>query len=120
VDLIHKQQQVNNNNMKRLMNLTAALLLLACTSCMAQKTDSLAIGKMTGYVVADSEKGLVIDNPQGHNLILDGELEVGVEYEIVYKILSRGDRVITGQLIKAEHSARENAKRRAALAEFLY
>jgi hypothetical protein len=100
------------------------LIILGClflsTSCVAQKTDTLSVGKMTGFVVGDADNGMFIDNVAvGPDLILDGDLKVGSEYEIVYRILSRRDRVIIAKLIKAEHSARENAKRRAGLLKLL-
>jgi hypothetical protein len=102
--------------MKSIIKLLITFLtFIPLTSCMAQQTDSLSVGRTIGFVVGDAEKGVFVSNSKGPDLIINGDLEIGTEYDIVYRILSRRDRVIVADLIKAEHSAKENSKRRALL-----
>jgi hypothetical protein len=98
--------------------LTLILALLSLTSCKSQET-GLDRGRTTAYVIEVTEKGCIASTDTGKDLVIDGKLEVNVEYDMVYDILSRNERVIRVKLIHAEHSERENLKRRVALAKLL-
>jgi hypothetical protein len=96
------------------------VFILAMTGCVAQKTNPLKRGHTIGKVIEATESTVVVSGGHGRNLIVDGELEAGVEYNLVYDILEeRPDGTLVVKLIAAEESDRQNALNRARLLTLL-
>lgn len=103
--------------MKRLILMLA--LMLTMLSCKAQEVDSLKRGYAIGLVIDSTSTGVIV-NSDGRSLIVDGILENGTEYDLVYDIIQRRpDGVLIVKLVAAEYSARQNAKDRAKLLSLL-
>lgn len=100
--------------MKKLFLMLA--LMLTMMSCKAQDTIApLKRGYAIGLVVEATEVGAVV-NAGGKSLIVNGVLEQGLEYDIVYDIITRRpDGVLVVNLVDAEISAKQNTKDRAKL-----
>lgn len=94
-------------------------LLLTVTGCASQdlRVGPPSVGLVTGTVTQVANGTVTIATSNGPHLELSGELEKGVEYDMVYEITERGTVLIKGILIAAEHSSNENRKRRAKLVE---
>ncbi len=92
-------------------------LMLTMISCGAQnlQVEPIQRGHTIGIVIeADDTKAIV--NAGGRSLIVNGKLEVGIEYDLVYEIIERRpDGVLIVNLVDAEESARQNTKDRAKL-----
>jgi hypothetical protein len=96
------------------------VFILTMTGCVAQKVDSLKRGHTIGKVIEATESIVVVTGTYGRNLVVDGELEVGVEYNLVYDILQeRPDGTLVVKLVAAEESDRQNALNRARLLTLL-
>lgn len=96
-----------------------SLVLVLSVSCKAQDIEPLKRGHTIGIVV-DSDETKAIVNAGGKSLIINGKLDKGIEYDLVYEIVEkRTGGVMVVNLIGAEVSARQNAKNRAELMKLM-
>jgi hypothetical protein len=112
-----EEELVNLNKYKQMKKLILMLVLvLTMVSCMAQNiTDPLKRGHAIGKVIEKTETTAIVTT-QGRSLIVNGDLEVGIEYDLVYDIIqTRPDGTLVVNLVASTHSDRQNAISRARL-----